>query len=149
MEGSNVFTETISVVMHCDHPLANTNSIDLAELANENFIALNRKESPQGFHQTLMICADKGFSPNIVSEPRLLHTVLLLVDSGMGIAILPKSLQLHSSPSLRFIDIEGKKVEHALVVAWKKSNINPSIPLFLQEIESLKSQHEDVSKIIT
>jgi DNA-binding transcriptional LysR family regulator len=137
LEKKNIFTETISVVMHLEHPLANKNTINIADLANEHFIILNRAESPQGFNQTLLICANNGFFPDIVSEPRLLHTVLLLVDAGMGIAILPKSLQSHSSSSLRFIDIEGNTNEYDLSVAWKKTNVNPSVSLFLNELETI------------
>ncbi|SDK73364.1 LysR family transcriptional regulator [Natronincola ferrireducens] len=148
LEKNRIFTETLSIVMHCEHPLANKTSIHVGDLRDERFIALHRKESPQGFNQTLMICSNNGFAPNIVSEPKLLNTVLLLVDSGMGIAILPKSLKLHSSPSLRFIDIEGEKIEYELVVAWKKANENPSIPLFLKELEFVKSQYyKDFSTI--
>ncbi|ABR50504.1 transcriptional regulator, LysR family [Alkaliphilus metalliredigens QYMF] len=143
LEKRSLFTEPISIVMHCDHPLAHQSSINLGDLAQERFIALNRHESPQGFNQTLLICANKGFSPNIVSGPKLLHTVLLLVDAEMGIAILPKSLEHHASPSLRFIDIEGEAVQHELVVAWKTSNQNPSIPLFLKELDAMNMKGQD------
>ncbi len=138
LEKKHILTETISIVMHCEHPLANKKIINIADLAHERFITLNREESPQGFNQTLLICANNGFFPDIVSEPRLLHTVLLLVDAGMGIAILPKSLQRHSSPSLRFIDVEGATNDYELALAWKKADANPSISLFLKELESMK-----------
>lgn len=141
LKKKSIFMETISIVMHCEHPLANRSSIAIADLSEERFITVNRQESPQGFNKTLLMCANSGFSPNIVSEPKLLHTVLLLVDAGMGIAILPKSLKLYSSPSLRFIDIEGEKAEDELVVAWKKTNPNASIPLFLKELDAVKSQY--------
>lgn len=141
LERKNIFTEKLSVVMYRDHPLADKSSIKISDLADERFIVLNRQESPQGFNQTLLICANNGFSPNIVSEPRLLSTVLMLVDTGMGIAILPKSLKLYSSPSLHFVDIEGDQDEYELVVAWKKTNMNKSISLFLNELEFAKSQN--------
>lgn len=134
-----VLTEKISIVMHCEHPFANRQSINIKDLANERFIALDKRESPQGFNKTLLMCANSGFTPNIVSEPRLIQTVLLLVDAGIGIAILPKSLQANASPSLRFIDIEGEQAEDELVVAWKKANSNPSIPLFLEELDKVES----------
>jgi len=140
LEETHVFTESISAVLHNEHPLAHRDRISISELAKERFIVLNKEESPQGYNQTLLICANNGFFPNICREPRLLHTVLLLVESGMGIAILPKSLRLHSSPSLRFIDIDGEKNEYDLVVAWKKNNGNPSIQLFIKELEIAKKQ---------
>lgn len=141
LERQNILTEKLSIVMYHDHPLAHESSIKISDLTTESFIVLNRKESPQGFNQTLLICANNGFSPNIVSEPKLLSTVLMLVDTGMGIAILPKSLKFNSSPSLRFIDIQGDQNEYELVVAWKKSNMNKSISLFLNELELAKSQN--------
>lgn len=141
LDGKKIFTETISVAMHQEHPLANNKALRLEDLANERFIVLNRQESPQGFNKTLLMCSNSGFSPNIVGEPRLINTVLLLVDAGMGIAIVPKSLKLYSSPSLRFIDIEGDQTEDELMVAWKKNNENPSIPLFLKELEAVKEDY--------
>ncbi|KAB3529844.1 LysR family transcriptional regulator [Alkaliphilus serpentinus] len=147
LEGKRIFTETISVAMHQKHPLANKEILKLEELADERFIVLNRLESPQGFNKTLLMCSNSGFSPNIVREPRLINTVLLLVDAGMGIAIVPKSLKLYSSPSLRFIDIDGEQTEDQLVAAWNKSNENPSIPLFLKELEGINEEYFQRSSI--
>ncbi len=137
LKGINAFKETISVVMNREHPLANKDVINITDLSNEKFIVQNRKESPQGYAQTLSICSNNDFYPNIVAEPRLLSTVLLLVDTGIGIAILPKSLQTNASSSLKFVDIKGEKINYDLVVAWKKTNNNPSISLFLKELEAL------------
>lgn len=144
LKRKNILTEPISIVMYCDHPLAHKSKINISDLKEEPFIVLNREESPQGFNQTLLICANHGFSPNIVSEPRLLSTVLMLVDAGMGIAILPKSLKLHSSSSLCFIDTEGETNNHELVAAWKKKNLNPSIQLFLKELDTVKKQNPHI-----
>jgi len=144
-----VLMETISVVVHSEHPLADKESINIADLSQERFIALSRHESPQGFNKTLLMCANNGFTPSIVSEPRLIQTVLLLVDAGMGIAILPKSLKHQSSPSLRFIDIEGEQSKDEMVVAWKKANKNPSIDLFLNELNSVQSYFQgDFSRLV-
>jgi DNA-binding transcriptional LysR family regulator len=132
-----VYHETISVVMHDAHPMANIKNLKLIDLANEPFIVLNRRESPQGYHQTLLICSNHGFTPNIVHEPRLMQTVLLLVDAGMGIAILPKSAQLQASSNLRFIDLDEAEEAYELVAAWNKNSSNPSITLFLKELENI------------
>lgn len=149
LERKKISTEPISVVMHCEHPLSNKERISIGELAQERFIVVNREESPQGLNKTLLMCANYGFFPNIVAEPRLIPTVLLLVAAGIGIAILPRSLRHHSISSLRFVDIEGQNNEDELVVAWKKANMNPSIPLFLEELKALKEQRNgDFSHII-
>jgi len=133
-----VHHETMSVVLQEDHPLANATVINLADLATAPFVVLNRRESPQGFHQTLQICSNYGFSPNIVHEPKLLQTVLMLVDAGMGIAVLPTSARLQASKSLRFIQLDENQGSHELVATWKKKTANPSIDLFLEELTVVK-----------
>lgn len=142
LEKRKVFTEAIVVVLPSDHPMADRESIDLAELAEEKFIVQSRLESPQGFNKTLQICSSSGFTPNIVSEPNLIQTVLLLVDSGMGIAILPKSLESHASPTLKFLEIKGDEslLNDEIVAAWKSQNHNPTIRLFLEIMEEAEGE---------
>ncbi|MFO7615251.1 MAG: LysR family substrate-binding domain-containing protein, partial [Bacteroidales bacterium] len=112
----SIFQETIAVVVHEDHPRANDKILKLSELSAEPFIVLNRRESPQGFQQTLQICTNSGFTPNIAHEPKLLQTVLMLVDAGMGVAILPRSAQMLASDTLRFIQLDERQDAYELVV---------------------------------
>ncbi|MDW7671103.1 MAG: LysR substrate-binding domain-containing protein [Bacillota bacterium] len=136
LDVQTIFQENISVVMHEDHPMASLKTVDLAALASEPFVVINRRESPQGYQQTLQICSNHGFTPRIEHEPRLMQTLLMLVDAGLGISILPLSAQLQASDTLRFIPLKEQQQGHELVAAWKRNNTNPSIPLFLKEIET-------------
>jgi len=64
----------------------------------------------------------------------------MMVDAGIGIAILPKYFQLYASPSLRFINIEGEDYTVDILASWKKVNNNPSLSLFIEELEVLLTQ---------
>ena len=130
-----IFQETITVVMHEDHPRAKEKIIKLSELSAEPFVVLNRRESPQGYQQTLHICTKNGFTPHIAHEPKLLQTVLMLVDAGMGIAILPQSAQMLASKSLRFIQLDESQEAYELVATWHRHNANPSTVLFIEELK--------------
>ncbi len=134
----SIFQETIAVVVHEDHPRAKDKMIKLSELSAEPYIVLNRKESPQGFQQTLQICTNNGFTPHIAHEPKLLQTVLMLVDAGMGIAILPQSAQMLASNSLRFIQLDERQEAYELVATWHRHNANPSAALFIEELKRRK-----------
>lgn len=139
LEWKSVYSDSSTIVIHQDHPLASRSKVNLAELAHEPFIALNRQDSPQAYDRLLQLCANNGFSPNIVSQTGFIDTVLLLVEAGMGIAIMPRGIQSYASPELRFLEIEGYDSQFDLVVAWKKTNPNPSIPFFLDAIEAVKN----------
>lgn len=143
LETRSLCTQPHCIIMHQDHPLANRASINVAELAQETFVMLERQESPQGFDLVLAMCANHGFSPNIVSQTSRIETVLMIVDAGIGITILPRHLQLYNSPTLRFIHIEGDDHKVDVVASWKKINSNPSISLFIEEMESILSQPHD------
>ena len=132
IETHHVCTETLSAVLASDSELAGRWSdrpIQLTELADEPFIIQNRHESPQGFDKTLQICSEHGFSPRIVNTPNLVQTVLVLVESQMGVALLPRSLKDYAGPNLKFLplDIKEEHRHNDIVAAWKTSNENPSL----------------------
>jgi DNA-binding transcriptional LysR family regulator len=144
-----IYSDLSSVVVHQDHPFATREMIKIAELTDESFITLKRQVSPQAHDRFLQMCTDSGFSPTIVNQTSYLDTVLLLVEAGMGIAVMPKSVRSIASPGLRFLEIEGKVSQFDLVAAWKKTNPNPSIPYFIKEIEDFVTEVSRNSAILT
>ncbi len=143
LEYRTLFTQPHCIIMHQDHPLAHRKSINIAELVQESFVMLERQESPQGFDLLLAACANHGFSPKLVSLASRVDAVLMMVDAGIGITILPKYLQVFASPSLRFINIEGDDLKVDVLASWKKTNPNPTVSLFIDEMEALLSQEND------
>lgn len=69
------------------HPLAGRKRLDLAELADEPFIA-----SPPSFHLRRLLdawCADAGFVPRVGFEISEFETIRELAAQGLGVALLP------------------------------------------------------------
>lgn len=143
LEYKTLWTQPHCIIMPQDHPFSNRTSVNIAELANESFVMLEREESPQGFDLLLAACANHGFSPNLVNTASHIEAVLMMVDAGIGLAILPKYFQLYASPSLRFINIEGEDYRVDVLASWKKVNKNPSLSLFIEELEVLLAQKND------
>lgn len=139
IETHHVCTETLCAVIASESILAkewSNQPIHLGALANEPFIVQNRHESPQGFDKTLQLCSDHGFSPRIVNTPNNVQTVLVLVESQIGVALLPSSLKHYAGPHLRFLplDMKAEHMQYDIVAAWKKSNENPSLQHLTQLI---------------
>jgi len=137
----HVLTEDLYLVVERTSQLAREwegKTIPIRNLSEEAFIVQNRHESPQGFDKTLQICIDNGFSPRIVNTPNSVQTILLLVESKMGIALLPGSLKEYAGPNLSFISIDLQKGHHdnEIVAAWKESNQNSSLQHMLDIILS-------------
>lgn len=70
------------------HRLAAVAAVDLADLADERFIA-----NPPAYHLRHMLdswCADAGFVPDVVFEITEFETLRSLVAHGLGVALLPE-----------------------------------------------------------
>lgn len=136
-ESIRLFSQPYCVFMNQEHHLAKNKSVSIFDLVQEPFVMPDRKESPQGYDHLLRLFAKYGFLPNIVVQAERIETVLMFVEAGLGIAVLPKHLKVYANPSLRFIKIEEWNHTVDIVVAWKKTNPNPSIQLFLAELENI------------
>jgi DNA-binding transcriptional LysR family regulator len=81
--------ETIYLAVPQNHPLAcRTEGVSLSAFADQPFILLKKG---QGFRDTsVQICADAGFSPQIVFESSNIETVQSLVAAGMGVGFVPQ-----------------------------------------------------------
>lgn len=132
-----LYSDSLAVVLRHDHPAANNNKIMLSTLSQENFILLAPEESPGLYNQITTLCAANGFSPNIAKLSAFPENALLMVESGIGAAILPRHIKIYANPELRFLDILGDNTGFDVVVAWNESHSNPAVPLFLQELEKI------------
>lgn len=133
-----ISSDSLAVVMRHDHPAATSQPVRLATLSQENFIILSPEESPGLHNQIMSLCETNGFSPNIAKLSAFPENALLMVESAIGVAILPRHIEVYAGPELRFCDIAGSGTGFDLVVAWTEVHSNPAIPLFLQELESLQ-----------
>jgi DNA-binding transcriptional LysR family regulator len=127
-----IYTDILCWVMRHDNPLAA--DFSLSALASEPFVVLNREIAAMPFDLTLRICASRGFTPNIVNRPRLIDSLLMLVEAGEGIALIPRFAETYANSQLHFIELEGEDAYINVVAAWKKINRNPAIPLLLNKL---------------
>jgi DNA-binding transcriptional LysR family regulator len=75
------------------HPLANKSTLMLADLADESFIMYTPTKGA-GLHSTAMLaCQYAGFLPRVTQQAVQVQTVLALVESGLGVALVPSLMQ--------------------------------------------------------
>lgn len=143
LECIHLFNVSSCVFLHHQHPLANKGSLDLVDLAAESFVFRDRAEAPQWYDYSLALCAKSGFSPTIISHSKRIETVLMFVEAQLGIAIFPRYLEMYASPMIKIITIAGEENILNVVAYHKLTNKNPAIPLFLDQLYSLRQQFEN------
>lgn len=130
-----IYTSPLAVVLQKEHPLAKLRGVDLKMLAEEDFIIIDHQESPQIYNWIIQLCARHDFSPRIISRARFIQTVPLLVESSLGISVLPRYFARDASAELCFVKIENDEPTVEVVLAWKASNRNPLVQFFLEALK--------------
>lgn len=88
-----VVDEPMLVALPAGHPLARSESIALANLAGAAMILYRRSSGPGLYDAIVAACRGQGFSPVVAQEAPRLPATLSLVAAGLGITIVPASMQ--------------------------------------------------------
>lgn len=88
--------------------------------------------------QIKTICANRGIVPDIINYYNRADTLLMAVNTGIGMAILPPALTYYYNfPNVVSIPIDGDDAVINSTVAWNRGLGNPDALKFLQ-LEALK-----------
>lgn len=90
-----ILEETMLLAMPMDHPLAQDAQVPLplSALASEAFVLYRRRVGLGLYDAILVACRDAGFSPQVVQEAPRMTATLSLVAAGLGVSIVPASMQ--------------------------------------------------------
>ncbi|TZF83622.1 LysR family transcriptional regulator [Pedobacter sp. BS3] len=92
-------------------------------LQQQPFIFFNGDYAPDYHRKLVEICQRLGFQPDISHEANNVHSILRLVESGIGVSILPKSLQWqYPYLKLRYYNLDDIPVSTEVVLASRHSN---------------------------
>jgi DNA-binding transcriptional LysR family regulator len=114
-----VHRQRFVLVVPSSHKLAKRKRVRLREVAGQDFVMPERTYSPR-FHDLIFgILRDARIVPNVSQTAAEIPTLISLVDSGMGITILPASAVKHSVASVVACEILDRipMVEIAIAVS--------------------------------
>lgn len=104
-----------------------------AYLKTSPFIFFSKEIAPHYNDKLIEICARMGFKPDIVHEANNAHSILQLVEAGLGVSILPYSLkQQYGYLRVTFIELENIPVNTEVVLAYKQSNKSAALKWFIE-----------------
>jgi DNA-binding transcriptional LysR family regulator len=122
LEVVEVHREPFVVVTPLTHKLAKRKKVALHELSGQDFVMYERSYAP-GFHDLIFgMLRDAGVVPNVCQTAGQMPTLISLVDSGMGISILPASAVKNSVASVVACEIAGTIPRSKIAIAINKGN---------------------------
>ncbi|WP_278379766.1 LysR family transcriptional regulator [Chryseobacterium arthrosphaerae] len=120
-----IHQDSFSLVLPKNHPIDNIDDETFKSLYKESFIFFSSEDSPHYFDVIMSICEDHGFRPKVFHKSINALTIYKLVEEGLGIAILPTSLQYGYDLNVKFLELNYIPQKTELYMVWKESNRNP------------------------
>jgi DNA-binding transcriptional LysR family regulator len=123
--------EPLVAVLPSEHPLANDSSVELASLASDTFILLQRIASP-GFHDAIVtICQRAGFILKLGQETPDIPSAALMVAAGFGVSIVPQSVSQIQADGLAYLKIKGEAPLAPIALAYRREGQSQAVHNFI------------------
>ncbi|MFN6513197.1 MAG: LysR family transcriptional regulator [Nostoc sp. CreGUA01] len=128
--------ETLIVALAETYFLAEQDKISVRSLINENFIMFPRHLGAGLYDQIVSLCQQGNFSPKVTQEAIQMQTIIGLVSAGMGIAIVPSSLQNLQRTGVVYRSFEEKTPLVETAIVWREEDMAPVLQKFLQMVQA-------------
>ena len=100
------------------HPLAGMESLNMEMLAYERYVTLERRQFPLINSKLISVCANAGFSPDIVREFDTYTNLFDYIAEGKAIAVMAMPDQKH--PGVVSVPVKGLDPDPTVLV-WSRS----------------------------
>jgi DNA-binding transcriptional LysR family regulator len=141
--------ETLGVMMHCEHPLADQKTIKLEQLLPYPLVMFHRTMAPGLYDELLAACRAGGYRP-----PRVLHgvrnTAALLITEHAVVFTAERTLQRRIHSGLRELvwhPIRGEPVHWWTSVVSRASSWDPLIQRASEAIQEALQVHEGWTQV--
>ncbi len=123
-----IYCEPWKVVCRKDSSFRNLSSENQQQLAKQTFVTgyLNEYEETQSY------CLSHRLEQVTYNETNFLQTQLMLIEAGIGIALMPPFVSDILPPDLIMEDALTQPPSPRFVLAYKPDNTNPALAAFLQ-----------------
>ena len=140
LETRLLFRDRFAVLTSLSHPLCGRGSVSASELSGETVLVLDyMKLMPiQLVENSLFINGIPGITIEMIDSPEAPQPpsyLLLKVQAGAGIAIVPRISALTAGWTGKMEDLSDLFLPFDISIIWRKNNINPSLQLFTGILE--------------
>lgn len=125
-----LLSEPVRVALPVDHALAapggarsGGRAIPLRQLAAEPWILVRRPGAPGLYANLLTLCEEQGFIPRIAAEVDRMMTSLNLVAAGVGVTVVPASMQGAHPQAVVYRPLaEGARLDAPLTLVTREAD---------------------------
>jgi DNA-binding transcriptional LysR family regulator len=125
--------ERFVVALPARHALARARGrIAMRQLSGEAFVMAPRDIAPALHDIVALLTARAGFSPRVAQEAIQMQTVVSLVSSGLGVAVVPSSVANLGRQGVAYREIADAHQRLDLWLAWRRGSLGVAGREFVQ-----------------
>lgn len=129
--------EYLILVLHEDHPLVSLPNISIKSLIDEPFILFPRHFGTNFYDLIISYFWEHGVSLNIVQEAIQMQTIVNLVAAGMGISVVPSSVESYKKSGVIYKEIQENTPKINLYAGWRLDEKSVLLENFLTVVREV------------
>lgn len=127
----------LCAVVRADDPLAQSDKVPIEALDGRDLVIISPKESELGRQAVVRQFMNRGIVPNVAAYADIVPSLLMMVESGLGIGTMPRSAMRLAPESIAFIPIDDGREPMRTVLAWRQDCKNPALRTFLDYAQAV------------
>lgn len=132
LESVLLHREGLVVALPETHPLARKSGpLRIAGLSGDAFVTVPRVLAPALSDSVADLCAQAGFVPRVAQEAVQMQTVVSLVSSGLGVAIVPASMLNLKRRGVVYRPVRDEHRRVELRLAWRREAHSAALGRFI------------------
>ncbi|WP_156920124.1 LysR family transcriptional regulator [Comamonas composti] len=135
MRTLSIGAEAFVCCLPADHAQAGVAQIDLRSLAHESWVMFAREVAPANYDNVITCLQQAGIHPQTRHAARQWLTVMALVSTGQGVALVPDCMRHAGMSGLSFAPLAGVDALTPAVMAWKAEHANPLLQAFAELVQ--------------
>jgi DNA-binding transcriptional LysR family regulator len=118
--------EPMQLAIPADHALAGQPRIELADIEGQPLVMYSEKEGKYFHDKIKALFVATGVRPHYVHHIGQTHTIMALVQAGIGLAIVPASASHLPFGNVVFRALWREDVLAEIYLAWRRAERNPA-----------------------
>lgn len=134
-----IFEEPLVVAMPARHRLRTRKKLTLAELAREPLLLYPARPRPSYADHVLDVFRTHNLVPNVVQQANELQTAIGLVSAGVGLALVPASVQRLHRDAVIYVELAEKDVFSPVIMNTRIGDNSEGLKAFLTLVRAAVS----------
>jgi DNA-binding transcriptional LysR family regulator len=142
-------SENLVVAFARGHPFQHQDRVPWAALVDQPYVLFSRRRAPAFEALIARACHEAGVTLKVKYEVEHPQTVLAVIEAGLGVSLVPASLQMSKRPGLAYRPLWPPGPQLETVIAWRRGSDLPLVQTFVRVAREVARSPRVVSQPAT